>query len=135
MRNKLLIGAIIILGAVSLTGCGTSSSKINVADDLNKDYKNCLDQNEPYICKMNWTFQEYLNTYSNYQLLNTSLKEFTTKPKEANSLFTYGSSRDSICAYKYALFYNKETKDYYQVELGCNGNEDNPTFKNETLLK
>ncbi len=128
----LLIGLLV----VGLTGCGSSSSKeSNVTSDLKEVYDGCLKQNESYICMMNWTFQEYLETYSSYRLLNTSKKEFTVKPQSPNSLFTYGSSRDSMCAYDYALFYNKDNDSYYSVKLKCNGNEDNPTFESATLLK
>ncbi len=128
----LLIGLLV----VGLTGCGSSSSKeSNVTSDLKEVYDGWLKQNESYICMMNWTFQEYLETYSSYRLLNTSKKEFTVKPQSPNSLFTYGSSRDSMCAYDYALFYNKDNDSYYSVKLKCNGNEDNPTFESATLLK
>ena len=102
MKKKLL--GILIYGGVvlSLTGCGNSAKEVNVVDDLNKIYSDCLSQNEDYTCKMNWTLQSYLETYSSYQLLNTSDKEFTVKPQAPNSLFTYGTSRDSMCAYDYA---------------------------------
>ena len=135
MKKKLSILLISFL-IIGLTGCGSNSSKEgSAASDLQKIYDGCLEQNESYICIMNWTFQEYLETYSSYRLLNTSKKEFTVKPQSPNSLFTYGSSRDSMCAYNYALFYNKDNDSYYSVKLKCNGNEDNPTFESATLLK
>ena len=132
--NKKILGTV-LLGALVLTGCGSSKGGADVTGDLTKAYNGCLDQNESYICMMNYTLQNYLETYTNYRLLNTSEKEFTIKPEEANSLFTYGASRDSMCNYKYALFYNKDNDSYYSVKLECNGNDDNPKFAEAALLK
>lgn len=134
MKKKLLNVLLVGLLTISLTGCGSNSTKeLNVVEDLNKIYDECLDQNESYICSMNWTLQEYLTTYSSYQLLNASNKEFTTKPSEPNSLFTYGTSRDALCDYQYALFYNKENDSYYSIEYTCEDND--PTFTQVSLLK
>lgn len=119
---------------VGITGCGSESVKeVNVIGDLNKIHAECLEQNESHICNMNWTLQEYLKSYSSYELLNASNKEFTTKPQEPNSQFTYGTSRDALCDYHYALFYNKDNESYYAVEYDCEDNK--PTFTKSTLLK
>ena len=128
----ILIMGILVIG---LTGCGNSLKEVNVVDDLNEIHSNCMKENDGSVCNMNWRLQEYLEAYSSYRLLNTSKKEFTVKPQSPNSLFTYGSSRDSTCAYDYALFYNVDSDSYYSVKLKCNGNEDNPTFESATLLK
>lgn len=126
-----LLGGFLILG---ITGCGDNSRKeLSVVEDLNQLHASCLKENESSTCNMNWTLQEYLKTYSSYQLLNASNKEFSVKPAEPNSLFTYGTSRDALCNYQYALFYNKDTNRYYSVEFSCENNT--PTFKKSTLLK
>lgn len=121
-----------------LTACGSKSEKkADVIADLNKVMTNCLSENEGNDkkgnCTMNWLFQNYLKTYSSYQLLNASQSEFSAKPQEPNSLFTYGTSRDAICAYKYALFYNKDNDSYYSVSYECDNNV--PTFKEVKELK
>ena len=111
---SILLLAVLI---IAVTGCGSSSSKeSDVTKELTEIYDGCLEQSETYIYCMNWTFQEYLETYSSYRLLNTSKKEFTVKPQSPNSLFTYGSSRDSTCAYDYALFYNVDSDSYNELE-------------------
>lgn len=79
--------------------------------------------------------QEYLEAYSSYRLLNSSQKEFDVKPQEPKSLYSYGQSRDGVCAYKFALFYNKDNWNYYSVELECENNDSNPNFVNAKLLK
>lgn len=122
----------------ALTACGAKSIKSSDAVvDLNKVMSNCLSENEGAEkrgnCTMNWLFQNYLKTYSSYQLLNASQSEFSTKPQEPNSLFTYGTSRDAICDYKYALFYNKDNDNYYSLTFECDNKV--PTFKEAKELK
>lgn len=135
MKKKILsilVCAIMILG---ITGCGSKEEKTeDIISTLNSKISECSEQNdERSNCMMNYKLQEYFTTYSDYQLLNASKNEFTAKPQEPNSLFTYGTSRDFLCDYDYALFYNKDSKKYYSVEYTC---EDNlSTFTKATELK
>ena len=78
-----------------------------------------MKENDGSVCNMNWRLQEYLEAYSSYRLLNSSQKEFEVKPQEPKSLYSYGQSRDGVCAYKYALFYNNDNGNYYSVEREC----------------
>lgn len=137
MKNILRVFGCVFL-IIALTACGSKSSKsVDIVSDLNKVMTNCLSENEGTDkkgnCTMNWLFQNYLKTYSSYQLLNTSQSEFSAKPQEPNSLFTYGTSRDGICAYKYALFYNKDNDNYYSLSFECDNSV--PTFKEAKELK
>ena len=52
-----------------------------------------------------------------------------------SNCISYGQSRDGVCAYKYALFYNNDNGNYYSVELDCENNDSNPNFANAKLLK
>lgn len=135
MKRKLL--SILLMGimVIGVTGCGNSSKELNVVEDLNKIHSNCMKENDGSVCNMNWRLQEYLEAYSSYRLLNSSQNEFEVKPQEPRSLYSYGQSRDGVCAYKYALFYNKDNGNYYSVELKCENNDSNPTFANSKLLK
>lgn len=138
MKNKILLTFLCGFLVFGLTGCGSSTKSLkeeDVPDDLNKVMSDCLEQNNSSDCTMNWRLQEYLTTYSSYQLLNASQKEFTATPKEPNSLFSYGSSRDALCNYKYALFYNEDSNSYYSIELDCNDDDNVPVFKKATELK
>ncbi len=123
--NKKLV-TILLCGTIvlGLTGCGSKEEKKeDIVAALNSQIKECKEQNEERSnCMMNYKLQEYFTSHSDYQLLNASKDEFTTKPQEPNSLFTYGTSRDFLCDYKYALIYNKKTKKYYSVEYNCNDN-------------
>ncbi len=130
--KKILSILLIGILTISLTGCGGSSA--NVPSDLTKVYDECLAQNDKSTCMMNWTFQKYLETYTSYRLLNTSKQEFTVKPQEPNSLFTYGASRDAMCDYNYALFYNKDNNTYYSVKLECEDHNGSPKFASATNL-
>lgn len=132
---SILVCGVLILG---ISGCGSENKKeSNVVGDLNKVMTDCLKENDSTEkkgnCTMNWLLQDRLKTYSSYELLNTSQTEFTTKPQEPNSLFTYGTSRDGLCAYKYALMYNKDSKNYYSVELDC-ADKEKPAFKTAKKL-
>ena len=135
MKKKILSILLMGLFVVGLTGCGNSSKELDVAADLNEIHSNCMKENDGSVCNMNWRFQEYLEAYSSYRLLNSSQKEFEVKPQEPKSLYSYGQSRDGICAYKYALFYNVENDSYYSVGLNCENNDSSPFFANSTLLK
>lgn len=135
MKRKLLSILLIGVMVVGLTGCGNSSKEVNVVDDLNEIHSNCMKENDGSVCNMNWRLQEYLEAYSSYRLLNSSQKEFEVKPQEPKSLYSYGQSRDGVCAYKYALFYNNDNGNYYSVELECENNDSNPNFVNAKLLK
>lgn len=135
MKKKLLSILLIGVMVIGLTGCGNSSKEVNVASDLNEIHSNCMKENDGSVCNMNWRLQEYLEAYSSYRLLNSSQKEFEVKPQEPKSLYSYGQSRDGVCAYKYALFYNNDNGNYYSVELECENNDSNPNFVNAKLLK
>lgn len=128
-----ILSCFLVLGTV---GCGNKSKEVNAVEELNKTMSECLEQSdEESTCVMNWTLQEYLTTYSDYRLLNASQKEFTAKPQEPNSLFTYGTSRDSLCAYKYALFYNNDNEKYYSITFNCNDKRTSITFNEAKELK
>lgn len=136
MKKQIL--SIILMGflVVGITGCGdTSSKEVNVIDDLKIIHENCMKENDGSVCNMNWRLQEYLEAYSSYRLLNSSQNEFEIKPQEPKSMYSYGQSRDGVCAYKYALFYNKDSNSYYSVELGCENNDSNPKFLSAKELK
>ena len=124
MKRKLL--SILLMGimVIGVTGCGNSSKEVNV-----------VEENDGSVCNMNWRLQEYLEAYSSYRLLNSSQNEFEVKPQSPKSLYSYGQSRDGVCAYKYALFYNEDNGNYYSVELKCDNNDSSPTFANSKLLK
>ena len=126
MNKKLLV---IPVFALLLVGCGKIKKAVNPTEDLTTIYNYCLDQNESYICKMNWTLQTFLEGNSNYRLINASQKDFTVKPTNPNDQFTYGASRDSLCNYKYLLFYNSDSDSYYSVKLACSDNDANPIFE------
>lgn len=136
MKKGNLSMLLICIITITLTGCGSSKVKEeDVVKDLNDTMTQCIDQGDRSACTMNWRLQEYLDTYSSYSLLHTSQNEFTVKPKEPNSLFTYGASRDGLCAYKYALFYNEDSDNYYSVTMECEEGESVPTFTQATELK
>ena len=136
MKKKLLGAFLTVVAVLGLTGCGSSSEKsVNVVADLNEIHSNCMKENDGSVCDMNWRLQEYLEAYSSYRLLNSSQKPFEVKPQEPKSLYSYGQSRDGVCAYKYALFYNKDNDSYYSVEIKCEDNDSEPFFANSTELK
>ena len=135
MKRNLLSVLLIGVMVIGLTGCGNSSKEVNVVSDLNEIHSNCMKENDGSVCNMNWRLQEYLEAYSSYRLLNSSQKEFEVKPQEPKSLYSYGQSRDGVCAYKYALFYNNDNGNYYSVEIECENNDSDPVFSNAKLLK
>lgn len=135
MKKKIFTVLLTGILTISLTGCGSSVSESDVAKDLNKIHENCMKENDGSVCNMNWRLQEYLESYSSYRLLNSSQNEFTVKPQEAKSLYSYGQSRDGVCAYKYALFYNKDADSFYSVKINCETNDSNPVFSDAKLLK
>lgn len=135
MKKKLLSILLVGVMVIGLTGCGNSSKEVNVVDDLNEIHSNCMKENDGSVCNMNWRLQEYLEAYSSYRLLNSSQKEFEVKPQEPKSLYSYGQSRDGLCVYKYALFYNKDTGNYYSVEIECENSDSDSVFTNAKLLK
>ena len=136
MKKSVL--SIISIGILTmiLTGCGkTSTSPINVVSDLNKLMNECVSQNDIANCKRNDKFQAYLDTYSNYKLLNASDNEFTTRPQEANSLFSYGASTGGMCGYCNAFIYCEDGDTYYSVSMSCEKVDSVPNFEEATELK
>ena len=138
MKKKLLIIGIcgfVILGLT--TGCGSSNVKEkDVTKELNDLVNQCVGEKSVSTqCKFNDDLQKYFETYSDYRLLHASEKEFTGKPKEAKSLFTYGQSTDMLCNYKYALIYNEKTKQAFSIEVSCETKESAPTFKTTVEVK
>lgn len=135
MKKNFLLGMLVLIGLFAITGCGNSSKEVNVVEDLNTIHSNCMKENDGSVCNMNWRLQEYLEAYSSYRLLNSSQNEFEVKPQSPKSLYSYGQSRDGVCAYKYALFYNEDNGNYYSIELKCENNDSDPVFANAKLLK
>lgn len=136
MKNKLLIFLLCGVMVLGMTGCGSKTSTTDTSKELNNYISNCTKENEEvHQCARNDHFQTYLKTYSDYRLLDVSNKEFTSKPKEANSMMSYGVSTDFICDYDYVLIYNEKTEQAFSVKVKCGENESIPTFDIATELK
>ena len=132
--------SILFIGTLTicLTGCGSKSNKPstdNVVSDLNNLMSECVSQNDVSNCMMNDKFQTYLDTYSSYSLLNASDNEFTTKPQEPKSLFSYGASTGGMCGYNNILIYSEDGDSYYSVSMSCEKVDSVPNFENATELK
>ncbi len=132
--------SILFIGGLTicLTGCGSKSNKPstnNVVSDLNNLMSECVSQNDIANCKRNDKFQTYLDTYSSYSLLNASDNEFTTKPQEPKSLFSYGASTGGMCGYNNILIYSEDGDSYYSVSMSCEKVDSVPNFENATELK
>ena len=132
MKKKILLILLCGVCMLGVTACGGKSEK-EIGTELTKLRKSCDAENDG--CPLNYNFQEYLETHSDYRLLNTSQQEFVTKVKEPNSLFNYGNSRDDTCVYKYALFYDTKSKNSYSAKITCNEKRENLKFYDLTLIK
>lgn len=146
MKKKvisILLCGIIILGFA--TGCGSKSvSEEDVLAALNKVVNDHIDE----AIKQDKTaslsikdFKDKLDMYSDYQLLDKSGEEFTTKPTEPKYIIKpfyeidqINTSNNTDIA-RYFLVYNEKTETYYSTLCGWDKDNDRPIFVEAKELK